>query len=135
MKKLSLIRNMTDYFIVGIAVLMIISFVGAIYNLDSEGSDKVRVIYNNQLVKEMSLSFDEVFTLKQEDYPLLLGTMIIEVNQGKVRVKEEESPRNYCSLIGWVSQKGSSIICAPNNVVITIEGYVDPGFDFQIGGQ
>jgi hypothetical protein len=135
MKKLSLIKNMNDYIIVGVAVIMIIFFVGAIYSLDSGGSDKVRVIYNNRLVKEMSLSFDEIFTLNQEDYPLLLGPMIIEVNQGKVRVKEEESPRNYCSLIGWVSQKGSSIICAPNNVVITIEGYVDPGFDFQIGGQ
>jgi len=135
MKKLSLIKNMTDYIIVGVAVIMIIFFVGAIYSLDSGGSDKVRVIYNNRLVKEMSLSFDEIFTLNQEDYPLLLGPMIIEVNQGKVRVKEEASPRNYCSLIGWVSQKGSSIICAPNNVVITIEGYVDPGFDFQIGGQ
>jgi hypothetical protein len=135
MKKLSLIKNMTDYIIVGVAVIMILSFVGAIYSLDSGSSDKVRVIYNNRLVKEMSLSFDEIFILNQEDYPLLLGPMIIEVNQGKIRVKEEESPRNYCSLIGWVSQKGSSIICAPNNVVITIEGYVDPGFDFQIGGQ
>jgi hypothetical protein len=135
MKKLSLVRNKTDYFIVAIAILMVISFVGAIYSLDNTGSDKIRVIYNNQLVKEMSLSFDETFTLETKDYPLLLGKMVIEVSGGKVRVKEEESPRNYCSIIGWVSQKGTSIICAPNNVVITVEGYIDPGYDFQIGGQ
>lgn len=135
MKKLSLQRNKADIVIVGIAILMIISFVGAIFSLDTTGSDKIRVIYNNQLIKEMSLSYDEKFTLEVEQYPLLLGKMVIEVSDGKVRVAEEESPRNYCSIIGWVSQKGTSIICAPNNVVITVEGYVDPGFDFAIGGQ
>lgn len=135
MKRLTLQRNKTDGVIVGLALLLIVSFISAIFALDTSDADKIRVIYNNQLIKEMALSYDEVFVMERKDYPLLLGKMIIEVSEGKVRVKEEESPRNYCSILGWVSNKGSSIICAPNNVVITVEGYIDPGYDFEIGGQ
>ena len=135
MKRLTLKQNKTDLVIVLLAIALIISFVGLIFSLDTSNADKIRVIYNNRLVKEMALSYDETFVMEQADYPLLLGRMVIEVSEGKVRVKEEESPRNYCSILGWVSNKGSSIICAPNNVVITVEGYVDPGYDFEIGGQ
>lgn len=135
MKRLTLKQNKTDLIIVGLAIFLVISFIGAIFSLDTSNADKIRVIYNNQLVKEMALSYDEIFVMERENYPLLLGKMVIEVSDGKVRVKEEESPRNYCSILGWVSNKGSSIICAPNNVVITVEGYIDPGYDFEIGGQ
>jgi hypothetical protein len=135
MKRLTLQRNKSDGIIVGLALVLILSFITAIFALDTSDADKIRVIYNNQLIKEMALSYDEVFVMERKDFPLLLGKMVIEVNGGKVRVKEEESPRNYCSILGWVSNKGSSIICAPNNVVITIEGYIDPGYDFEIGGQ
>jgi hypothetical protein len=135
MKRLTLQRNKTDGVIVLLALFLIVSFISAIFALDTSDADKIRVIYNNQLIKEMALSYDEVFVMERKDYPLLLGKMIIEVSEGKVRVKEEESPRNYCSILGWVSNKGSSIICAPNNVVITVEGYIDPGYDFEIGGQ
>ena len=135
MKRLSLQRNKTDLAIVGLAIALVFGFVATIFSLDTSGADKIRVIYNNQLVKEMALSYNEIFIMEQKDFPLLLGKMGIEVDDGKVRVKEEESPRNYCSILGWVSNKGSSIICAPNNVVITVEGYIDPGYDFEIGGQ
>lgn len=135
MKRLSLQRNKTDLAIVGLAIALVFGFVATIFSLDTSGADKIRVIYNNQLVKEMALSYNEIFIMEQKDFPLLLGKMVIEVDDGKVRVKEEESPRNYCSILGWVSNKGSSIICAPNNVVITVEGYIDPGYDFEIGGQ
>ena len=74
----------------------------------------------------MNLQVDETFTMTVEDYPLLLGDLTIEVKNGKVGVVEQTSHYNYCELVGSTDKKGTAIICAPNGVVITIEGYQEP---------
>jgi hypothetical protein len=48
--------------------------------------------------------------------------MVIEVNTGQVRIKEETSPQNICSNMGWISQTSESLICVPNKIVIKING-------------
>lgn len=53
------------------------------------------------------------------------GPMVIEVSQGAIRVKEEVSPLNYCSLQGWVSKTRTPIVCLPNRVVIEVENMND----------
>ncbi|NCA97590.1 MAG: NusG domain II-containing protein, partial [Bacteroidia bacterium] len=40
---------------------------------------------------------------------------------GKVRIAEETSPHNYCSIQGWVDDSGMPIICAPNYFMVIIE--------------
>lgn len=50
-----------------------------------------------------------------------LGDVVIEVSDGKVRVAEEKSPLNYCSIQGWVSNTNVPIVCLPNSIIIVID--------------
>lgn len=130
----SLKRNFHDY-IVGIITLAIISvFAVLLISFNSTGDNVVHVYYQNDLVHTMYLNIDESYTMKASEYTALLGDLTIEVNNGKVAVVEQTSDKNYCEYMGAVSTRGTSIVCAPNGVVITIEGYEDTGIDYTPGG-
>lgn len=61
-----------------------------------------------------------------------LGKVLVEVNEGRVRVEKETSPYHYCSIQGYVSDPSTPIICLPNEVVVTIEGSEEGAVDTQI---
>ena len=61
-----------------------------------------------------------------------LGEVLVEVNEGRVRVEKETSPYHYCSIQGYVSDPSTPIICLPNEVVVTIEGGEEGAVDTQI---
>ena len=54
-----------------------------------------------------------------------LGPVNIEVQDGSVRVTQENSPHHYCSRQGWVNSTAVHIVCLPNETVIRIQG--EPG--------
>ena len=92
----------------------------------------VVVSVNGQERFKYNLDEDRIIELKENDYPTLLGDMIIEIKSKKVRVSKEESPKNYCSKQGWVSSVATPIVCLPNSVVITIIGQNDSDLDWQV---
>lgn len=53
-----------------------------------------------------------------------IGVSIVEVYQGKVRLKEapEDDPEKICEKTGWISEPGPMIVCVPNQISIWIEG-------------
>lgn len=132
--KFNLVKNKIDYLISIIVILAILIMVVFSLTLKADKNSIVSIRYYNKIVYQMSLDKNEIFTLEKEKYPLLLDDLVIEVKNGKVRVVEEESPRHYCSILGFVDTKGTSIICAPNGVVITIEGQRDDDIDWVPGG-
>jgi len=131
---ISLRKNKTDLFIVIIAAILVVFFVAINLFYSNSKDNIISVYYDNEIVHTMYLNIDEEYILDKEEFPLLLDRMVIEVKQGRVRIKEEESPKHYCSIMGYQSQKGTSIICAPNSVMIIIEGYEDTGIDWTPGG-
>lgn len=124
--KINLKLNKHD-FVIFIATIALIVVLSVLYFMGSSSNDNVVIIrYYNEVVYKMNLQVDETFTMKVEDYPLLLGDLTIKVKNGKVGVVEQTSHYNYCELVGSTDKKGTAIICAPNGVVITIEGYQEP---------
>ena len=53
------------------------------------------------------------------------GPIQIEVKEGAIRVRQENSKHHYCSIQGFVSSPNQPIVCLPNETVITIEGKTD----------
>ena len=131
---ISLKKNKTDLFIVIIATIVVVFFVAMNLFYGNSNDNIVSVYYNNNIVHTMYLNINEEYVMDKEYFPLLLDKMVIEVKDGRVRIKEEESPKHYCSIMGYQSQKGTSIICAPNSVMVVIEGYEDTGIDWTPGG-
>ena len=130
--KLNLHHNRTDFVVYGTCLLLVLALLLTLLGTQQTAAKVVHVYYDNQLVHTMLLSQDETYTMEVANYPLLLDQLVIEVKDGQVRVVEEESPKHYCSLLGYQSQAGTSIICAPNSVKIVIEGSTD--IDYQPGG-
>jgi hypothetical protein len=49
-----------------------------------------------------------------------LGTTIVEVSQGRVRVLSSPCPEHICMNTGWISKTGQLIVCMPNRIVVRL---------------
>ena len=97
-------------FILIILILSLILFL--VSRIDN--SNSASVYYDNNLILQIDLSKDNVYDV--EGYN---GNVVIEVKEGKLRVKEEESPLHICSKQGFM--KRGSIVCLPNKIVINFD--------------
>ena len=117
--------NLHDIFASFISLgIVFIFIVISILSIPKSNSEDYAVIrYNNKIVKKMPLSIDDDFIMLKKDYPDLYGDeLIVTVKNQKVSITKEDSPFHYCSYLGEISNRGSSLICAPNCVRVTIEG-------------
>ncbi|MBU0594384.1 MAG: NusG domain II-containing protein [Pseudomonadota bacterium] len=51
-----------------------------------------------------------------------LGTTLVTVNNHRVRVARDPSPRQYCVQQGWLSRAGEAALCLPNQVSVELLG-------------
>ena len=107
----------------------------------SKGSIAV-ITYNNERIMEISLDdptrykelVDNVFVSTTKDNDSYLFTyniynkdekenydLVVEVVDSKIRIKEETSKKHVCSKMGYIKNRYESLVCLPNNFIITIE--------------
>jgi hypothetical protein len=102
-----------------LALSLLLSFIN-IYNRPS-GDLYVSVYIENQLVNQYSLYEKQTVTFEQTTYPILLGDIVLAIDNQRMRIEEETSPLNVCSEQGWVATPGLPLICAPNYLMAVIE--------------
>jgi hypothetical protein len=102
-----------------LALSLLISFIN-IYNRPT-GDLYVSVYIENQLVNQYSLYEKQTLTFSQSTYQVLLGDIVLAIEDQRIRVEQETSPLNVCSNQGWVATPGLPIICAPNYFMAVIE--------------
>jgi hypothetical protein len=49
-----------------------------------------------------------------------LGTSVVEVKPGAIRMKSSPCPDHYCMETGWINRPGAVIVCVPNRIIIKI---------------
>ena len=119
--KFSLHDLFASFISLGVVFIFIVISIISIPKSNSEDYAVIR--YNNKIVKKMPLSDDDDFIMLKKEYPDLYGDeLIVTVKNQKVSITKEDSPFHYCSYLGEISNRGSSLICAPNCVRVTIEG-------------
>ena len=98
------------------AVLIIIISLLPIFLSASRGvnAKKTAVIYKNNKI-EQRLYLDK-------DVEFYVGSVLVQVKGGKVRIKDSDCPFKICMHAGWISAPGSTLICLPNRTMIRIEG-------------
>lgn len=69
--------------------------------------------------EEARLPLDQDQTRRVEG---ALGSSLIEVRDGRVRVAASPGPQQICVRAGWLQRSGESAICLPNQVVVEVEG-------------
>lgn len=103
--------------IIGIIILTIIPL--AIFSAkDQEGEKVAHIYYQNELIQTIDLTKNEKkeYIVKGEN-----GPVVIEVDEEKIRVKQEESPLHICSKQGYIQNSTETIVCLPNKIVIQIK--------------
>ena len=102
-------------------VLLIIPFY--YFGSSSESGELIlRVQQGDELIKTFAVadSYQEAIIFEVEGP---IGIHIIEVNQGRVRVREapEADPLKICEKTGWIDREGPIIVCVPNSLSIWLE--------------
>ena len=72
---------------------------------------RARVYEDGRLVREVDLTADAVFTVRE-------GHIRLEVKDGRTRVVQSDCPGHACEQAGWISHAPQTIVCAPNKVLI-----------------
>ncbi|MGG5323381.1 hypothetical protein IGJ83_001653 [Enterococcus pernyi] len=112
--------------IIIISVLVVASFVPTIVfalsfdNEESGNSVKYAVVkIDGKEVERFDL--DEISSKMVTYHPSDTQYNIVEIQEGKIRVKEDNSPDQIAVRTGWISEPGQTSICLPHRLVITIE--------------
>ena len=80
-------------------------------------ADVASVYVKNEKVLSIDLSRDDTYEVEGTN-----GAVVIEVQDHKIRVTQENSPHHLCSRQGFVSSPNTPIVCLPNETVVQIEG-------------
>jgi hypothetical protein len=97
-----------------IIFLLILSFV-SLYSFSRNLSRKyVEIYYHNQLIGKYKLDKTQVITVDEG--------IVVEIKDGKVRMKESTCKNQFCVKQGWI--KHFPIVCVPNEVLILFRGKI-----------
>jgi hypothetical protein len=118
----SLIKKTADIYAFSFLIIVtsLIIAVTNIYNRPS-GDLFVSVYIETVLIDQYSLYDNQTITFEKTTYPILLGDVVLEITNQRMRIEKETSPLNICSAQGWVGTPGLPIICAPNYFMAVIE--------------
>lgn len=109
--------------IVALLIVSLVFLAGPLYFYESDSETLIlKVQQGNQVIKKIPLqkSYEKVITFEVEGP---IGTHLIELNQGRVRVKKapEADPLKICQQTGWIEREGPIIICVPNSLSLWLE--------------
>ena len=109
--------NKSDIKLIVILCFMAIILFSVIAFSNKKTNKKALVYYDNNLIKTIDLNVDETVNYEVDGYN---GKLKLVVQNGKIKVEEENSPLHLCSKQGFIDKTYESIICLPNKIVIKI---------------
>ena len=80
-------------------------------------ADKAIIRGGGKIFREVPLSRNQ-----QIEVPGPLGISLIDIQNRKVRIASDPSPRQYCVRQGWLQQAGEIALCLPNQVSVELTG-------------
>ena len=116
--------------IVILVILIMCSFLPLIvfsFKINDSGNIKYAIVrINGKEVDRFDLDKIEHKIIKY--YPGNSQYNIIEIKNGKIRDKEDNSPDQIAVRTGWISEPGQTSICLPHKLVISIEKKDNPDY-------
>jgi hypothetical protein len=124
-----MLLKLNKYDIILTIIVSLIAFIllGYILFADNQNNETKAVVYfQNQRVHEFDLNdkSQEFFEIEATN-----GLIVIEKKDGKVRVINETSRNNICSIQGWSNSRINPIVCLPNHLYVRIESSVEEDLD------
>lgn len=91
----------------------------AALNIFSKEGKTAAISIDGKMIKTVNLieskEITEVITLKEVE------GAVIEIKDGKIRVKSSDCPDKICVNTGYISKEGERIVCLPKKLIIEIK--------------
>lgn len=116
-----------------IIIVVILSFASLGYIRRQGLSDEdiyVSIQYNGEEIRKVIFDRQIVGTTIPIDTEL--GYNLIEIGDERVRVLEADCPDQIDVKQGWISNKGETLICLPNRLVIELKSLSSSGDEVDI---
>lgn len=102
--------------LIGIVVLIFcIGIIGSCLTLFSHPKNTVNIRRDGELLYSFDLSNTEDSII---EIPYGDSMNVVEIKDGRIRVKSALCPDKTCVDTGWLSSSGMPIVCLPNHLVI-----------------
>ena len=101
--------------IIVIAVIFAAGIVGTIWVLNAPKKQFVRIKSGGKTLYTLDLSREPDRTIGIERGG---GVNLVEIKDGKIRVKSADCPDKTCVNMGWLSSSAMPIVCLPHELVI-----------------
>ncbi|MBU5483119.1 NusG domain II-containing protein [Clostridium sp. MSJ-11] len=122
-----------DKIIIIVFLLLSILPMGFLMLIKSDNENSSIIIKVDGKV-EKTIPLNNKDTSEIYDFSFNENVGYVEVKNGRVRMLEmskEICPNAICSDTGWINKGYQSIVCLPNNIIVTIEGNKDKDIDAQ----
>ncbi|MGE5311813.1 MAG: NusG domain II-containing protein [Nitrospirota bacterium] len=114
------LNRLTLVDVIAIVLLLLLSTSVILHNKLGSNLPWARVA-EASIFRDGELLFQHLKLDKDQEVVLSNGAMVVEVKDGRVRVKDSDCPRRICLHTGWIQHPGETIVCVPNKIVIEIE--------------
>jgi hypothetical protein len=104
-----------DWWVLLVASVCLVIFTLKVWG--GERAEKAVIRSGGHIFLETSLSINQ-----QIEVPGPLGLSLIVIENRKVRIAKDPSPRQYCVRKGWLQQAGEIALCLPNQVSVELVG-------------
>jgi hypothetical protein len=88
------------------------------------GGTEVEVYSSNKIVGRYPLHEDRIVEI-----PGPLGKTVVQIKNGKARIKSSPCPNKICIHMGEFGTEGGILVCVPNEVVVRVGSNRSKGLD------
>ena len=98
------------------AAVFIAGIIGCVLVLNAPKKNTVNIKSGGKVLYTLDLSKedDRTFEVKSSDG----GVNLIEIKDGKIRVKSADCPDKTCMRMGWLESSAMPVVCLPHRLVI-----------------
>ena len=107
-----------DKWLIGILLLLsIIGMAGSVILFPTQANTIAEIRVDSKLVRSITLrkGYNEEFRIGGES-----EYAVIEVQNGRVRIRQDDSPRQIGVQTGWISKPPQQVVNLPYRIVITL---------------
>lgn len=116
------VKKLDCYLTIVLLALVLVSL-ATLYLLQSRPAGEnltVEIYKNGRLYRSIPLAEASAGEIKITDSEGCYN--LVELKDGKVRVKEADCPNQVCVNTGWLSKPGQISVCAPNKLKVIVKG-------------
>lgn len=108
--------NKSDIKLIIILFVFLLLICLIMYIFKDDRMKQAKVYYEDKVILTIDLSKNDTYSVDGYN-----GKVKFLVENHKIKVLEENSPKHICSYQGFISESYQTLVCLPNKIIVKIE--------------